>query len=407
MRADVPAPRLVRRFTSVRRVQRGRLPDPFRSRDLGVLTERERGLIEKETGPARKGPSGVEVTVPNAEQYAVAPRDRTASEVLARARAAVEPALRAAIDRLPAEPRLIAGYHFGWVDADGRPTAAAPGKAVRPALVLLCAKAVGGTAGQAVHAAVAVELVHNFSLLHDDVMDRDALRRHRPSAWSVFGATNAILAGDALHALAFDELARGGADGAGAQLLSGALLRLVRGQCADIGFERRTNVGLPESLNMARDKTGALLAAACALGARCGGRGGDLVDLLWGFGMHLGLAFQLADDLLGIWGDPRETGKPAGADLVRRKKSPPVVAALTCGHPAGGRLARLFARDEPLDGDAAAVAARLIDEAGGRTWARRRIARELAAAGDRLAACAPRPEPAADLLALVGLVARR
>jgi geranylgeranyl diphosphate synthase, type I len=341
-----------------------------------------------------------------AKPGAVAAPRRTATEVLARARAMVDPALRAAVERLPAELRLIAGYHFGWLDLKGRPATAAAGKGVRPALVLLCAEAVGGGADRALPAAVAVELVHNFSLLHDDVMDRDALRRHRPSVWSVFGTTNAILAGDALHSLAFDELAKGG-DGGGARRLSAALLRLVRGQCADVGFERRTDVGFSECLNMARDKTGALLAVACALGAQYGGGTGEHVERLWRFGMHLGLAFQLADDLLGIWGDARTTGKPVGTDLRRRKKSLPVVAALAGGHPAAHRLAALYGADEPLDDDGVAAVAQLIEDAGGRAWARRRLARELAAAEKCLAACAPGPEPAADLLGLTDLIAGR
>ncbi|HEU5158577.1 MAG TPA: polyprenyl synthetase family protein [Streptosporangiaceae bacterium] len=342
-----------------------------------------------------------------ADHGTVAVPRRTATEVLARARTMVDPALRAAIGRLPDELRLIAGYHFGWLDERGRPTTAAAGKAVRPALVLLCAEAVGGGAGGALPAAVAVELVHNFSLLHDDVMDRDRLRRHRPSVWSIFGTANAILVGDALHSLAFEELARGGDDGTGAHRLSGALLRLARGQCADVGFERRMDVGPVECLNMARDKTGALLAVACALGAWYGGGGAERIDGLWRFGMHLGLAFQLADDLLGIWGDPRIIGKPAGADLRRRKKTLPVVAALAQRHPAARRLAALYGGDGPLDDGAVAAAARLVEEAGGRAWARRRLARELAAAGRSLAACRPGAAPAAALLALTDLVARR
>ena len=335
---------------------------------------------------------------------AVAAPNRTATDVLAQTRALVDPALRAAVERLPAELRSIAGYHFGWLDLHGRLAAAAAGKGVRPTLVLLCAEAVGGLAHRALPAAVAVELVHNFSLLHDDVMDRDTMRRHRPSVWSVFGTTNAILTGDALHSLAFDELARGGDDGGGARRLSAALLRLVRGQCADLGFERRTDVGLAECLNMARDKTGALLAVAGALGARSGGGTDEHVEGLWRFGMHLGLAFQLADDLFGIWGDPRTTGKPVGGDLRRRKKSLPVVAALTGGHPAAHRLAALYGGDEPLDDDGIAAVARLVEQAGGRAWASRRLARELAAAKKCLAACAPGPAAAAGLLGLTDLV---
>ncbi|WP_262403001.1 polyprenyl synthetase family protein [Actinomadura sp. CNU-125] len=125
---------------------------------------------------------------------------RPPAEVLAWSRALLDPALRAAIDELLDATRDIAEFHFGWRDAEGRPAAGDAGKAVRPALALLSAAAVGGTAAAALPAAVAVELAHNFSLLHDDVMDGDATRRHRPTAWTVFGANAAILAGDALLA---------------------------------------------------------------------------------------------------------------------------------------------------------------------------------------------------------------
>jgi len=135
---------------------------------------------------------------------------RTAAEVLRWSRDLVTPALRAAVTSLPTSMRRITGYHFGWWDADGQAATGDSGKALRPALVLLAAAAVGGTPETAVPAAVAVELVHNFSLLHDDVMDNDATRRHRPTAWRVFGVPAAILAGDALLTLAFDVLAASG-----------------------------------------------------------------------------------------------------------------------------------------------------------------------------------------------------
>ncbi len=127
-----------------------------------------------------------------------------ATLLLERARATVDPVLRTALGSLPGSMRRIALYHFGWEQADGTPAQGGSGKAIRPALVLAAASAMGGRAARsaAVRAAAAVELVHNFTLLHDDVMDRDTTRRHRPTAWTVFGDTDAILAGDALQALA-------------------------------------------------------------------------------------------------------------------------------------------------------------------------------------------------------------
>jgi geranylgeranyl diphosphate synthase type I len=157
---------------------------------------------------------------------------RSAREVLAGSRIIVEPALRAAIDTLPCAMRRVAGYHFGWWDEHGQRESACDGhakggKAIRPALVLLSAQAVGAELGVAVSGAVAVELVHNFSLLHDDVMDGDLTRRHRRTAWNVFGVNAAILAGDALLTLAVDVLA---ASGHPAAIVSGRCP--VRSWCA-------------------------------------------------------------------------------------------------------------------------------------------------------------------------------
>ena len=132
-----------------------------------------------------------------------------AAVILESARASVDPELRAAIEALPGSMRRVVLYHFGWEHVDGTPAAGNPGKAIRPALVLTAAAALGGQRARtaALRAAAAVELVHNFTLLHDDVMDRDTTRRHRPTAWTVFGDADAILAGDTLQALALGLLA--------------------------------------------------------------------------------------------------------------------------------------------------------------------------------------------------------
>jgi geranylgeranyl diphosphate synthase type I len=334
---------------------------------------------------------------------------RSAAASLSWSRETVEPALRAAVDTLPGPTRLITGYHLGWWDDKGAPIGADGGKALRPALVLLGAEAAGGTAASAVPAAVAVELVHNFSLLHDDVMDGDQTRRHRPTAWTIFGLGAAILTGDALLTLAFDVLAASGHPAAqeGMRTLSSSVLDLVAGQCADVAFERRTDVGLPECLRMAAGKTGALLGGACAVGAAFGGGHPDQVTHLRRFGEQLGVAFQLVDDLLGIWGDPAVTGKPVHADLRQRKKSLPVVAALTSGTPAGRELAGFYDREEPLTGAELARAAELVDAAGGRSWARSQADDLMLQALRHLRSAGPPPRPAAELAALAHLVTDR
>ncbi|WP_149262462.1 family 2 encapsulin nanocompartment cargo protein polyprenyl transferase [Actinomadura sp. K4S16] len=336
-------------------------------------------------------------------------RPRTAAEVLTWSRRLLDPALRHVVEAMPDASRSTAGFHFGWRDERGRPAAGAGGKAIRPALALLAAEAVGGTVQAALPAAVAVELAHNFSLMHDDVMDGDLTRRHRPTAWAVFGANAAILTGDALLAAAYELLAEepSAVVARGVRILARAVLDLVEGQRADLAFEERADVTLDECLAMAAGKTGALLGASCALGAVYGGGTAGQVARLRAFGERLGLAFQLADDLLGIWGDPAVTGKPVHADLRRRKKSLPLVAALTSGGAAGDELAALYLRDTPLTDEEVVRAAGLADAAGGRSWAAARADELLAEALAELDAADAAPCAAAELRALAHHTATR
>jgi geranylgeranyl diphosphate synthase, type I len=270
--------------------------------------------------------------------------------------------------------RLIIGHHFGWHDESGHPVGAGGGKAIRPTLALLAAEAIGADAGVAIPGAVAVELVHNFSLLHDDVMDGDLTRRHRPAAWTVYGVPATILAGDALLNLAFGLLARSSQPAAATMLLSSALDRLVEGQSADLLLEKREAVGLSECIDTAAGKTGALLGCACAMGGLLGQGSPRQIERLAVFGGEIGLAFQHVDDLLGIWGDPSVTGKPVYSDLASRKKSLPVTAALVSGTSAGDELAALLGAGRPLTDDELARAATLIEAAGGRRWSQERAA---------------------------------
>jgi len=316
----------------------------------------------------------------------VHPPARSAGEVLAWSRGLVDPALRAATDTLPDGLKLVAGYHAGWWDAAGRPTPSDGGKALRPALAVLAAAAVGGAAADAVPGAVAVELVHNFSLLHDDVMDGDTTRRHRATAWTVFGIGPAILAGDALLTLACDVLAL---NAEASRMLRGAVQALLAGQDTDLALERRPDPQIADCQSMAEHKTGALIAAACAIGAVLGGGTAAQIHSLHSFGARLGLAFQHVDDLLGIWGEEAVTGKPVHSDLRSRKKSLPVVAALRSGTVAGTELAALYLRPEPLTGADLAHAA-----AGGEAL-------------DHLDAAAPDPLAAAELATLAALATHR
>ena len=335
-----------------------------------------------------------------------------ALETVSRAQRLVEPALRAAVDQLPRRPRLISGYHRGWWDADGRTSNAGAGKALRPALAVLSAQAAGASPELALPGAVAVELVHDFSLLHDDVMDGDTERRHRPAAWAVFGIPQALLAGDAVLTLAVQVLADAATPGRDTALaaLTDAVQQLVRGQFADIELERRTDVSVETCLAMETDKTAALLACSASIGARLVDGDPVLVDALHRYGSELGVSFQLVDDLLGIWGRPDVTGKPVLADLLAGKRSAPVVAALRSGTPAGHELAELFADGPPATADDAARAADLIEAAGARDWcvaeADRRLATALAALTELTDAQLP-PTVADELVALARYVTER
>jgi geranylgeranyl diphosphate synthase type I len=339
--------------------------------------------------------------------------DTAAWGVLDETRQVLGLGLRAAVDRLAEPTRTVAGYHFGWWDEHGHPTDGGMGKAVRPALVRLCADAVGSSAAQVADAAVAVELAHNFTLLHDDVMDGDELRRHRRTVWSVFGVPTAILTGDALLVLAIEVLSAGSAPRASMAVrwLCDAMQKVVAGQAADMSFERRHDVSVEECVAMAADKTAALLGCACAIGAVVGGAEPARVEQLRRFGYHLGLAFQLIDDLLGIWGEPNTTGKPRCSDLRAGKKSLPVVAALSgtisTDTEASCQLARLYLRAEPLSETELVLAASLIERAGGRDWARDEADRHLTTALTCLQAADPVPEAAAQLAALARLITRR
>ncbi|WP_328952599.1 polyprenyl synthetase family protein [Kitasatospora purpeofusca] len=321
----------------------------------------------------------------------------------------MDPVVREAVDGLPASMRRIAGYHFGWWDTSGAPIRAELGKSVRPALVLCAARAVGGDASLAVPAAAAVELVHNCSLLHDDVMDGAPTWRHRPTVWTAFGVPEAVLTGDALLASAFRVLAEGPAPFSVTAVveLATACQRLCEGQSEDVSFERQVEVSLDQARRTAVGKTASLIGSACALGGVFAGADHTRVESLRRFGEHIGLAYQLLDDLLGIWGDPEATGKPAGADLTGRKKSLPVVAALCSDTDAGRQLAKLYRHGDPRDAAATARMAGLIEEAGGRAWALGRADAELAAADAWLDELSGDPNGIAELRTLADLITYR
>jgi geranylgeranyl diphosphate synthase, type I len=320
----------------------------------------------------------------------------TAPAILGRTRTVIQPAMQAAVKRLTPRLRRPVEYHLGWLDLDGRPVENDGGKSVRAGLALLSAAAAGAHERVGVPGAVAIELVHNFSLIHDDLMDDDRERRHRPTVWAVFGPATAIIVGDALAALAVQVVLDepGDPPRRAAAALQEATARMIAGQADDLALEDEANVTIGACLAMAAGKTGALMSCAAALGAILAGATRQQVSALADFGSQLGLAFQAVDDVLGIWGEPMVTGKPAGNDIRRAKKSIPIVAALE--HDDSGELRALLAEPDLADGDVARAAV-LIDRLGGRAFTEDIASASLAAAFASLERSGAVPAVAAEL----------
>jgi geranylgeranyl diphosphate synthase type I len=257
-----------------------------------------------------------------------------ASALLEAMRAGLEQEMQSCLAAIPGRAQPVAemiAYHLGWDGADASPR----GKRLRPLLCLASCAAAGGEWRRALPAASAIELIHNFSLIHDDIEDRSATRRGRPTLWVRWGLAQALNTGDALLILARSAALRLRALGHPAEQvlwvierIDRACLDLTFGQHRDLALEAASSVSEAEYLEMIGGKTAALLEAAAEIGARLGGAAAAACADYAAFGHHLGLAFQLQDDILGIWGDPEQTGKPAGDDLRDRKKSFPAVYAL-------------------------------------------------------------------------------
>jgi geranylgeranyl diphosphate synthase type I len=227
-------------------------------------------------------------------------------------------------------------YHMGWVDEDLQPLAENGGKRIRPFLCLLACAASGGDWKQAIPAAASIELIHNFSLIHDDIQDASPTRRGRVTVWKLWGANQAINAGDAMFALAHSAMERlsdrGVVDSITIQalrMLDDACLALTQGQFSDMQFEVRDVVTVDDYLSMISGKTAALIALSTKLGAVVSGSRPEISDHFAAFGRDLGLAFQIRDDILGIWGDETVIGKSAATDIETRKKSLPVLYGLS------------------------------------------------------------------------------
>lgn len=323
-------------------------------------------------------------------------------------------------------------YHLGWVDEQLQPATLPPGKFLRPALVLwgceLAAASQGADAAtrdhkrdQALPVAAAVELLHNFSLIHDDIEDHDELRRHRRTIWSIWGEAQGINTGDGMFCVMrlalWETLARGvPADIAVrlAQILDRTSLTLCEGQHLDMTFEAQATVTLDRYLDMIRRKTAALMRASAQLGALVGAaEDPERVVYLAEFGESLGMAFQVRDDILGIWAARDALGKAAAGDLRRKKMSLPIIRALASAPAASRkRLRAIYARPGPASEEEIAALLDILDRSRTRAWCQDQLAGHCATARAALErACAGAEptlsaEPAAALGAVLAFVSQ-
>jgi geranylgeranyl diphosphate synthase, type I len=295
-------------------------------------------------------------------------------------------------------------YHLGWEDRDGRPQDARHGKLLRPLLCVASCEAVGGDVEAAFPLAAAVELLHNFSLIHDDIEDAGSQRHGRDTVWRVWGIPQAVNAGDGMFALAhveLDRLSEMRVDArralAATRLLDDASLRLCEGQYLDLAFEDRLDVPCDDYLAMVAGKTAALFAAATGSGALIGEASPAAVKAFEQFGEKLGFAFQVRDDFLGIWGESRDTGKPTGDDIRARKKSFPVVYAMESASAADREeLRAVYAKDNLTDDDVAR-ASTLLELAGARSHSQEIASRYASEALECIAALDLVPDRRNDL----------
>lgn len=273
--------------------------------------------------------------------------------------------------------RGVIGYHLGWLDQNFQPATFERGKMFRPVVNLLVYEALTGDYRAALPVAASIEIIHNFSLLHDDIEDGDVERRGRATAWKIWGPALAINVGDYFYSLAYKALFQLDRNCftpeqilAVSRLVNETCLALTEGQDLDLRFETLGDVSTEMYLEMIYKKTGALIEAAILAGAMLGTADETLLHHYHQFARHIGIAFQIKDDILGIWGDPAQTGKSVKNDLYRKKKTLPIIYMLT--HSSGERraqLKQLYAGLEPLSEAEIVFVRESLEIAGAKTYA--------------------------------------
>jgi geranylgeranyl diphosphate synthase type I len=300
-------------------------------------------------------------------------------------------------------------YHLGWVNAKLHPDNENTGKRIRPVLCLLSCAAAGGDWQKAVPAGAAVELLHNFTLIHDDIQDNSFTRRGRQTVWQLWGMPQAINSGDGMFAVAFLALGNLEARSTPPNVQLDALrrfgktcLHLTYGQYMDMDFERRKSVTVDEYLEMITGKTAALLGLCAELGAMIAGADPTTIEHYRQFGQDLGLAFQVKDDILGIWGDENKIGKSAASDIITRKKTLPVLFGIAQSQ----KLRAIYNQPQNGDGDVEQIVS-LLDDVGAKQYAHLQAAHYTESALDHLAAARPDPDYLSTLHQLTDMLLRR
>jgi len=325
-------------------------------------------------------------------------------------RPAIESELQRQIARLD-EPHTLPfyemlSYHMGWTGENAGPEAT--GKRIRPLMVLLVVEACDREWLHAAPAAAAVELVHNFSLVHDDIQDNSDKRRGRKTTWKIWGMPMAINVGDALFVLSnqaiMDLSPHYPAETVvkAATVLHNTCLDLTRGQFLDMSYEKRNDLGVEDYWPMIAGKTAALLSACCHIGAILGGADESKQDAYRSFGHTVGLAFQVQDDILGIWGNEALTGKSAASDLLEGKKSLPVLHGLS----QGGMFAERWAKG-PIRPDEVEELAKVLASEGSYEYTHAMSRQMTTLALDNLREADPKGEAGEALMELANKLMKR
>ncbi|MFE4574396.1 polyprenyl synthetase family protein [Streptomyces chartreusis] len=323
-------------------------------------------------------------------------------------RSAVVPVIQQQVSLLEPSLARICGYHLGFVDEHGDLSSGGDGKMTRASLMLAVADGVGLQPEDVQSHAAAVELLHNATLVHDDVADADDLRRGRRSAWKVFGTGPAIHAGNALQVLGLQMVVND--SGPGHKEIAGAFTEAIglvhAGQARELTIRPGSDAGIAAYEQMVKEKASALLECSLGTPAIRAGRSENVLAALHDAGRHLGIALQISNDVEDIWGDPAVTGKPIRGDIQRRNPTFPVLVAMSTGSPAGDRLSRAWDADSTTDAHLQEMAD-LIEEAGGRRTAERLSRHHLESALENLGRAELSPNATAELTALFDRIVNR